>query len=98
MNASQNPVPDVAPKNYLQRKNLLIGLGVLFLLIGLITLCYWLLIGQFYEKTDDAYVSGNLVQVMPQISGYITSIYADETNYVRKGDMLVKLEKADTEI
>jgi len=89
---------DLASKNRQQRKRWLIGLSLLFLVLGFVALVYWLAVGQFREETDDAYVSGNLVQVMPQVSGHVTRIFAEETNLVKKGDVLVTLEKADAEV
>ena len=84
-------------KNH-QRKRWLVNLSLLFLSLGVIYLIYWTLVGRFYETTDDAYVSGNLVQVMPQISGQVTEILADETDHVVKGQPLIYLDKADAEI
>lgn len=81
-----------------QRKRWLVGLTVFFLIVGLLFVLYWVLIGRFYESTDDAYVNGNLVQVMPETSGYVTSISADETQLVKKGDPIVTLDKADADI
>jgi membrane fusion protein (multidrug efflux system) len=81
-----------------QRKRWLFKMTAIFLLLGLIFLIYWLFIGQYYEDTDDAYVNGNLVQVMPQTPGYVTTIFADETNLVKKGQIVVKLDKADADI
>jgi len=81
-----------------QRSSWLIRLIALFLCIGVILLGYWLLIGQFYETTDDAYVNGNLVQVMPEVSGRVMTIQAEVTDLVKKGEPLITLEKADAEI
>lgn len=81
-----------------QRKRWLIRLTIIFLSIGLFYLIHWLWVGQFYEKTDDAYVSGNPIQVMPQISGHVTEILADETDLVVKGQPLIQLDKIDAYI
>jgi len=80
------------------RKRILIALTLIFLVIALVVFLYWLLIGQYYETTDDAYVAGNRIEVMPQVSGNVIEILADETDLVKKGDPLVKLDKTDAEI
>ncbi len=98
MTVEQNTTTDSAAKNKQKRQRLLINLTAFFLLLGLIYLLYWLFIGQFYESTDDAYVGGNLVQVMPQISGKVTEILADETDLVAKGEPLITLDKTDAAI
>ena len=80
------------------RKRWIIRFTIAVICIAVIYLIYWLFIGRFYESTDDAYVGGNLIQIMPQVSGQVTSILADETDLVKKGQPLVKLDKADSEI
>lgn len=85
-------------KNKNLRKYWLIRVTSLFILIGIVFFIYWFFIGRYYETTDDAYVSGNLVQVMPRISGRVSIVLADETNSVKKGQPLVQLDKTDEEI
>jgi len=81
-----------------QRRRILSVLSLVFLVLIFIFSLYWLFVGRFYETTDDAYVSGNLVQVMPRISGQVSAIFADETSLVKKGMVLVTLDKVDAEI
>lgn len=58
---------------------------------------YWFLVLRHYQETDDAYVSGNQVQIMAQVSGSVTKIWADNTGFVKQGDVLVSLDPADAE-
>ncbi len=51
---------------------------------------------RFYEATDDAYVSGNLITLTPQISGTVTKVSVDDGDYVEKGQVLVQLSPSDT--
>jgi len=46
---------------------------------------------RYLQATDDAYVSGNVVQITPQISGTVVAIGADDTQFVKAGQTLVKL-------
>lgn len=80
------------------RKILLLGLILFFLVAGILWFLAWFATARFYETTDDAYVKGNLVQVMPQITGHVTEILADETDLVTKAQPLVMLDKADADI
>lgn len=64
------------------------------LLLGLYEFFY----GGLSQDTDDAYVDGDLVNVMPQVSGTVVSIGADETDFVQQGQELVRLDDADMEI
>ena len=50
------------------------------------------------EATEDAYVEGNLVQVTPQVAGTVTRIGADNTDFVRAGEVLVKLNELDARL
>jgi membrane fusion protein (multidrug efflux system) len=53
---------------------------------------------RYEQSTDDAYVSGNVVQITPQIAGTVVSIAADDTQFVKAGDTLVQLDPADSKI
>jgi len=81
-----------------KRRWLLAGVVGLFVLGGIIYTAYWLLHGRWHEGTDDAYVGGNLVQITPQIAGTVLAIYADDTQYVKSGQTLVALDKADARV
>ena len=73
-------------------------LGAVVLLGALAYGVYWHLDARHYESTDDAYVGGNIVQITPQVAGTIVSITADDTEFVRAGQVLVELDKADAEV
>jgi len=81
-----------------RRRRWLLGLGAAILLLGLIWLAWWLLYARFYESTDDAYVAGDLVNVMSEVSGTVVSIGADETDRVDGGQELVRLDATDARI
>ncbi|HEY0209109.1 MAG TPA: efflux RND transporter periplasmic adaptor subunit [Acerihabitans sp.] len=74
---------------------LLILLAIIIVAAIAFGLYYWLH-GRFFESTDDAYVSGNLVQITPQVSGTVTAIAADDGDFVRQGQVLVRLDPSDT--
>ena len=77
------------------------GLSILAAAIGviaLIALAWWWLYASRYQSTDDAYVAGDLVGVMSQVSGTVVSIGADETDRVQSGQELVRLDATDYRI
>lgn len=80
-----------------KRKTALIFLAVVFIVIGIAYLTYWFLVLRHYQETDDAYVAGNQVQVMAQVSGSVNKVWFDDTDYVKKGDVLITLDKTDAE-
>ncbi|MFL6600335.1 MAG: HlyD family efflux transporter periplasmic adaptor subunit [Steroidobacteraceae bacterium] len=69
-----------------------------FAIIGLLAFAYWYFFARNYQDTDDAYVAGDLVNVMSQVSGTVVSIGADETDLVEAGQELVRLDSTDAEI
>jgi len=71
---------------------------VAFVLVGLLWWAYWYFYARYYQDTDDAYVAGDLVNVMSQVSGTVVSIGADETDFVQGGQELVRLDNSDAEI
>lgn len=89
--------PQQPANNKKKRKGALILLAVLFILIGAVWLVYWFMVLRHYQETDDAYVAGNQAQVMAQVSGSVNKVWFDNTDYVKKGDVLVTLDKTDAE-
>jgi len=59
---------------------------------------YWAIGLRYSQSTDDAYVSGNVVQITPQIAGTVIGIAADDTQFVKAGETLVQLDAADAKI
>ena len=82
----------------MKRKILLFGVLGVFVLAGAGFALWYFLHGQYHETTDDAYVGGNLVQITPQVPGTVIAIYADDTDYVKTGQPLVELDKADAQV
>lgn len=80
-----------------KRKSALILLTLLFIIIAVAYGIYWFLVLRHVEETDDAYVAGNQVQIMAQVSGSVTKVWADNTDFVKKGDVLVTLDPTDAQ-
>jgi membrane fusion protein (multidrug efflux system) len=68
------------------------------LLAGSAAVAWWLLMPSTHEVTEDAYVEGNVVQVTPQLNGSVTAIGADNTDYVKAGQVLVQLNQVDAQL
>jgi len=80
-----------------KRKRALLLLTLLFIIIAVAYGIYWFLVLHHTEETDDAYVAGNQVQIMAQVSGSVTKVWADNTDFVQKGDVLVTLDPTDAQ-
>jgi membrane fusion protein (multidrug efflux system) len=61
-------------------------------------LLYHFLYGQYHVTTKDAYVSGNLLRLQPQVSGTVTLIAVDQTQPVHRGQTLVQLDPHDADV
>ena len=92
---SQTPQQPVKKKG--KRKGALLLLTLLFIVIAVAYGIYWFLVLRHFEETDDAYVAGNQVQIMAQVSGSVTKVWADNTDYVKQGDVLVTLDATDAQ-
>ncbi|MDR7003935.1 MULTISPECIES: HlyD family efflux transporter periplasmic adaptor subunit [Paraburkholderia] len=78
-----------------RRKLLLALLAAAIVAAGAAYGVYYVTTGQYHEATDDAYVSGNLVQLTPQVSGTVVAVNADDTQIVKQGAPVVTLDNAD---
>jgi membrane fusion protein, multidrug efflux system len=80
-----------------QRKLMLLLLTVIFIIIGAVYFIYWFLVLRHHQETDNAYVSGNQVQLMSQVPGSVVSVNFENTDLVKSGDVLVALDPTDAE-
>ena len=79
-----------SPETLHKRKTAMLILGGIFLFVAVLWFLYWLIWGRFERYTDDAYVSGNMVQLMPQIPGTVIEIKTDDTQLVKEGQVISK--------
>lgn len=84
--------------NPAKRKRLLTALALIFLVAGLVWGVRWFLHSRGHETTDDAYVAGNLVRVTPRVGGSVAAVLADDTDFVKQGQILVKLDDTDARL
>lgn len=58
---------------------------------------WWLYTKQF-EKTDDAYIQGNISLISPKIGSNVEKIYVKENQFVKKGDLLIEFDDREARI
>ena len=86
-----------APKNGKRRRALVI-LATVAILAGVGWAAWYLLVARWHQDTDDAYVQGNVVSIVPQAMGTVVSIDADDGMRVEAGQTLVHLDPNDAQV
>jgi len=94
MNSTVEPLPEATTG---KRRKVLAIIAVVFIVIGLLWGLFWLLVLSKRERTDDAYVNGNKVVISAQVSGTVIAVLTDDTQLVRTGQVLVRLDPVDAE-
>lgn len=90
------PAPDHA--NPGRRKRLLLIFAVV---VAVLALCYFLydrVIASKRVSTDNAYVAAEVAQVTPLVAGQIVALNVSDTQSVRRGQVLMRLDDADARI
>jgi membrane fusion protein (multidrug efflux system) len=59
---------------------------------------YWALVLRHHESTDNAYVQAPVVQITPQVAGTVLAVLVDDTDVVKVGQPLVRLDPADARL
>jgi len=98
------PAPDATAdgearerRKALRRKWLLrLGLGVTVVLAC--WLLWYLLIGRNHVSTDNAYVNAEMAQITPLVSAQVIAVNVRDTQAVKRGDILVRLDPSDARI
>lgn len=95
--SAEAQIPQQPQNKKKQRKRVLLLLTVIFIIIGVAYLIYWFLVLRHHQETDNAYVSGNQVQIMSQVPGSVVSVNFENTDRVKSGDVLLALDPTDAE-
>jgi membrane fusion protein (multidrug efflux system) len=85
--------PVAAPPVHRFRKWLLLAGIAVALGIGGYLLVPWVETALNTVSTDDAYVNGHVTFVAPRVSGEVAKVLVDDNMRVKKGDLLVQLDK-----
>ena len=55
----------------------------------------WWTIGRFFATTDDAYVGGDIVAILPHMAGFVSEILVTDNQHVQAGQVLAGLDARD---
>jgi len=81
-----------------KRKRLFLGLAGGVALLGAGYWGYDTFVASQHVVTDNAYVGADIAQVTPQIGAPVQQVLVQDAQYVRRGDVLVKVDDTDAKI
>lgn len=55
----------------------------------------WWTVARFSEKTQNAYVSGDITAISPKVDGYLEVVAVEDNQTVGAGDLLARIDDAD---
>ncbi|MFM2290711.1 MAG: hypothetical protein RIS29_524, partial [Bacteroidota bacterium] len=65
------------------------------ILLIIVASIYWYIDYSSYVKTDDAYVTSDVVTVSPKIMGRIAKLYVEEGDSVKEGQLVAEIDSTD---
>ena len=80
------------------RKTWLTRLALAVVVAGLLWTAWYVLVGRNHVSTDNAYVNAEMAQVTPLISAQAIEVLVSDTQAVKRGDRLVKLDPTNARI
>lgn len=86
------------PEMQSKRRSLLGWTLFSLIVVGIIAFVLWWFYFRIEDYTDDAYVHGNMMELTAQVSGIVSSVNVDDTQFVLKDQVLFELDPTDFEI
>ena len=90
----ETKIEEVKPNNNKKKKVGFIVLGIV-ILMGLLTLFFYLRYKATHITTDDAFVDGHIHTIASKVKGTVKNIYVKDNQPVKKGDLLLEIDPAD---
>jgi membrane fusion protein (multidrug efflux system) len=80
-------------KSIRSRRELLLKIVIAAVVVGaLIAFSRWFFYDRDWVTTDNAFITGNIIPVQADATGVVAAVLAEETQLVKKGDVLVRLD------
>lgn len=82
-----------------QRRNkMLLGLAGVVVVAGVAGGAYWWLHASNFVATDNAYAAAEVAQVTPAVGGTVLEVLVNDTQAVKQGDVLVRIDPTDAKL
>lgn len=100
MPPEDTPHPATPPRAHQEarRKRLLAGLGGVVAVAALAQTAYYVLYASHFVSTDNAYAAVEIAQVTPSVGGTVSDVPVTDTQTVKAGDVLVRIDPTDAKL
>ena len=105
MTDAQNTLPETQPDAKIsdttaktKRKKALLSLVALIFIIAVILYAVWALFLNRSVSTDNAYVGAETASITSMVNGQVAQVMVSDTQAVKQGDILVRVDNRDAEI
>lgn len=95
---TNNPAPPETPQQRLNKRRLLIFIGIGLLVLVVAVVIYYIVAIQGRESTDDAYTDGRAISIAAKVSGYVTVLAVQDNQLVKAGDLIVAIDQRDYDV
>ena len=89
---------NLSANNLKKRKTLFTALAAALIVVGGSGCTYWELVGSRYVSTDNAYTAVESALVTSAVTGTVADVRVDDTQVVKKGDILVVIDPTDAKL
>jgi len=90
--------PELSAYRKARRTKWLKRLAIALAVAGAVWLAWYLLVARHHVSTDNAYVNAQMAQVTPLVAGSAIEVLVEDTQQVKAGDVLVRLDQANAKI
>lgn len=80
------------------RRTWLTRVAIVVAVIGALWALWYVLVGRNHVSTDNAYVNAEMAQVTPLLSAQAIAVHVKDTDSVKRGDILVRLDASNARI
>ncbi len=94
---AENPAPPAAPPARKGKGKIIAMVAAGLLVVGAAGYGYMRYASQF-EKTDDAFLEGNLHPISARLNGTVAEVLTDDNRAVHRGEALLRLDPRDLEV
>jgi membrane fusion protein, multidrug efflux system len=86
------------PNNNNKHKKLSLTVLAIVIIIGAVTLFFYLRYKTTHITTDDAFIEGRVHTIAARIKGAVKGVYVSDNQLVKQGDLLAEIDPADYEV